>query len=234
MSKRKREKKPAAPARAKRITPRQARFIAEFCRTRNGAHSAREAGYNPSRAKQVASELRTDPKYAHVEAEIQRRLADREAQDQLQHEVMVNALMCRITFNPARLKDESGKFKALKDLDPEDAQHIASIQEVEYKHGAQPRRRKRGEEDEEDDDLDDLADESSQNGTTVAFKLTNQLEAIKILGKHNGFFSPRESAGETAPYRAAEAELAGMLDRLERRTAEPIPGSADDGAAADS
>lgn len=216
-----------------KITARQARFIAEFVRTRNGAHSAREAGYKPDRAKQAAHELRTDPKYAHVEAEIQRRLSDREAQDALQHEVMTNALMCRITFNPARLKGADGKFIPIDKLDAEDAQHIASIQEVEYKHGPQARPKKRGRSDDYDEDEGDYGgDETSQAGTTVSYRLTNQLEAIKILGKHNGYFTPRVADGEAAPYRAAEEALASMFDRIGRRTAEPVPGFADDGAEA--
>lgn len=203
----------------KRITPRQARFIAEFCRTRNGAESARQAGYNPNRAKQSASELRTDPKYAHVEAEIQRRLADKEAQDQIQHEIMTNVLIQRITFNPARLKSpETGKFLPLHELDPEDAQHIASVQEVEYKHGGA------GD--------DDEGGEASQAGQTQSVKLTNQLEAIKILGKHNGYFTPRAAAGEAAPYRDAEEGITGMFDRVRRRTSQPVPGASDNGAEA--
>ena len=198
-----------------RITPRQARFIAEFCRTRNGAESARRAGYNPNRARQSANELRTDPKYAHIEAEIQRRLADREAQDALQHEIMTNALVQRITWHPGRLKDEFGNWIPLHELEPEDAQHIASIQESQYKHGGD------GDEDEA----------PSQAGTTLSFKLTNQLEAIKTLGKHNGYFADRATAGETAPYRDAEENLAGILDRVRRRTSEPVPGTSNDGTA---
>ena len=202
----------------KRLTPRQRRFVEVFIRTRNGAESARQAGYKEKRAKQYASELRTDPKFAHVEAELQRRLADKEDQDQIQHEIMTNVLIQRITFNPARLKSsETGKFLPLHELDPEDAQHIASLQETEYKHGGS--------------DDEDEGGEASQAGQTQSVKLTNQLEAIKILGKHNGYFTPRAATGETAPYRAAEEDLSGILDRVRRRTSEPVPGTSNDGTA---
>ena len=195
----------------KRLTPRQARFISAFCRLRNGAAAAREAGYNPDRARTAASELRNDPRYAHVEAEIQRRLADQEAQDAIHHELMTNALVQRITFSPASLVDADGNWIPLHELEPEVAQHISSVQEAAYKHG-------------------DEADGAGQQGKSVSYKLTNQLEAIKILGKHSGYFADRASAGEAAPYRAAEEDLSGMFARVRRRTAEPIPGASDEGA----
>jgi hypothetical protein len=39
------------------MTPRQERFVAEYCIDRNGAAAARRAGFSPRAARQTASRL---------------------------------------------------------------------------------------------------------------------------------------------------------------------------------
>lgn len=66
------------------LIPRQERFVAEYVVTRNGAESARSAGYSPNGAKVTACRLLTNPNLqaalAAKEAELAVRLnIDREA-----------------------------------------------------------------------------------------------------------------------------------------------------------
>lgn len=194
----------------KPLNAKQRLFVAEYARTRNGSKAARFAGYNPDTAKQKAWTLLNDKKYSHVQAAIKSALDDTEEQRRIQWEAKTSFLMQTLTFDVGDLKDALGEWKPFDQMDPEDRRQIASIQENSYEN------------------------EGGQRGRTLGMKFVNKMEAAKILGKHNGYFTPRDPVGEGAPYRAAEEALAGMFDRIRQRAEGPVPGSPNDGAAKNS
>lgn len=189
----------------KRLTAKQQRFVDEFCRCWNGSEAARRADYNPDFANKTANKLRRDPKYAHVQAALAKALEDQEAQAKIQHQAQTELFMQTITANPQRLKDKHGEWIPLEDLDPEDARQIASFQDNSYEN------------------------EGGQKGRSLSYKFLNPLKAAELLGKHNGYFADRATAGPDARYGEARENLHRMFARVKRRSEEPTPGDVDAG-----
>ena len=107
-----------------RLTPKQARFVAEYLVDLNGKQAAVRAGYSRATAEQQASRLlRNAQVRAAIDAEQTARLGRLKIDAD---EVMrLNAEISR--FDPAVLQDEAGNYKPLKDLPPEARRCIKRI-----------------------------------------------------------------------------------------------------------
>lgn len=190
----------------KPLNAKQKMFVSEYSRWRNGSKAARVAGYNPDTAAQKAWTLLHDPKYAHVQAAIEKALDDKEEQRKIQHRIKTDFLVQAIGFDVGSMKSsELQDWVGLDKLDPEDRKQIVSLQENVYEN------------------------EGGQSGKSVSYKFVNKLKAVEILGKHNGYFADGATAGPDARYGEARENLHRMFARVKRRSAEPTPGDVDAG-----
>jgi len=189
----------------KRLSAKQERFIEEFVRCWNGTKAAEYAGYNPDSARKIASELRNHPKYRHVQIALAKKINEGKEKREIEYAAQTEALMQAIRFDPSQTRHPvTGEWLSLHELDPDVARQIVSVQENEYQN-------------------------DGQSGRSVSMKFANKLEAVKILGKHNGYFAAGTSAGEHTAYRDARENLSRMFDRVKRRAEGPAPGTPDAG-----
>src|SRR5215471_8168501 len=106
------------------LTPKQARFVAEYLIDLNATQAAIRAGYSAKTAGAVGSENLTKPEIASAIAEAQAAQFQRLALD-ADEVTLINAEIAR--FDPAVLQDEAGNYKPLKDLPPEARRCIKRI-----------------------------------------------------------------------------------------------------------
>ncbi len=189
----------------KPLNARQQAFVNEYCRRRNASKAARKAGYNPDNAGQIGWQLLNETRYKHVQEAIRQKLDDGEAQRKILHDLMTGFLVQTIDFDIGDLKDGADEWLPLEMLDPEDRKQISSLQDNKYEN------------------------EGGQNGRSISMRFANKLEAVKILGKHTGYFAAGETAGQHTAYRDARENLSRMFDRVRRRAQEPAPGTPDAG-----
>jgi len=174
------------------LTRKQEAFVRAYSRCRNGAEAARQAGYSPHTARQSASKLLNERRYAHVQEALAEALADREAQDELAHELIRAALIQTITLNKRRLYQD-GDLIPISEMDQEEAACIESVTISAY---------------------ETEGSKTTQSGRSVTVRFSNRLRAIKLLGDASGLFKERARVDIHAEYERAEAELEDMLEQL--------------------
>lgn len=135
-SKKARPPQKAPSKEARPLTPRQNRFVEHYLVHLNATRAAREAGYGTERAAQTGHDLRSLPKYRHVQAEIRRRQDAMKAENwhlqQLVREQLAHVLACDI----GRLyKPGTREMKSMDELDPEDRAMIAEVTEKIFEGG---------------------------------------------------------------------------------------------------
>lgn len=194
----------------KKLSARQKSFVDWYVRTRNASEAARQAGYHPDHAGQRGWDLLNKPTMRHVAEEVERRLADRREQEEREHELLRRVLITRLTMDPRRLYKPDGTLKDMTELEPEDAQHIQTIQTNEYET------------------------EGVQKGQSQSLKLTSLMQAAKQLGDSNGFFTQKIEVDLDATYANAEKSLESVLDSLVTGATTEALLKSDDDAEADS
>jgi phage terminase small subunit len=106
------------------LTPKQARFVAEYLKDLNATQAAVRAGYSPKTAASQAHDLLRKPEIAAAVENGQGAQFQRLALD-ADEAMRINAEIAR--FDPAVLQDEAGNYKPLKDLPPEARRCIRRI-----------------------------------------------------------------------------------------------------------
>lgn len=88
---------------SKRLTARQAKFVAEYCATGNGSEAARRAGYSSRTAREMASENLTKPA---IKAAITAHKAEYRSAVELTKGDVVGGLLAAVAM--AREKGDAG------------------------------------------------------------------------------------------------------------------------------
>lgn len=154
------------------LTPKQARFAAEYLVDLNGTQAAIRAGYSPRTANQMASDLLAKPDIAALIAEKQARQLERA--DLTATRVLEE--LRRLAFSDVTgLFDEHGNLKPLHTLTPEQAAAIASLEVVKK----------------------NITAGDGQIDTVHKLKVWDKTKALEMLAKHFGVLTERvEHMGE--------------------------------------
>lgn len=160
---------------AKSLTPRHARFVAEYVANGgNGTQAAIAAGYSPTSAKFRASEMLTLP---HVKAEMARLRG--KVMDKL--EVTVERVLkerARLAFfDPRKMFDADGKLLPIHELDEDSAAVIAGMEVEETLIGT--------------------GDKREVVSRTRKVKLSDKTASLTALEKHLGMYRD-EGGGDGA------------------------------------
>ena len=174
----------------KRITARQKSFIFWYVRLRNASEAARRANYSQATAGARAWDLLNKPAYRHVQEEVARKLEDRRAREEEEHELLRQVHISRLTLDPRRLYNDDGTLKQISELDEDDARHIQTIQTSEYET------------------------EGQQKGQSQSVKLNSLHESAKQLAQSNGFAEQKVKLDIDATYLKAEQSLDSLLGGL--------------------
>ena len=157
--------KPWAP------NPRQARFIVEYLRDRNGKQAAIRAGYSPRHATVRGAALLAN---ANVRALVNEKLNEQQDRLQVKADDVLRELMRVALCDIAQVFDEGGRLKPIHQIGEEARRAISSVEVLEA----------RGEED----------------GVVRKIRFWSKLDALDKLGKHLRLFGeqtpqrPEESA----------------------------------------
>lgn len=109
------------------MTPKQARFVAEYLKDLNGKQAAIRAGYRPSRAEGTASELLANRKVSEAVAAAQ---AEQVSACKLTAADTLEAIRRQVVGDIRQLFDADGNPRPITDLSAEDAALIAGFEVV--------------------------------------------------------------------------------------------------------
>lgn len=174
----------------KKLTKRQQMFLAYLLVHGNGALAAREAGYSEAADKQTAWELLNAPKYAHVAAEYNRRLADTKSMAEIARQAIHESCMTDLRMDKLRALDP-------EQLDPAERAAIAGITQSTHVSGS---------------------GDDRQESSTISLKFGSRAEARKMLFKLHGM--DRGQDNDDSEWDDAEDELERAMARLEARRKE--------------
>lgn len=145
------------------MTPKQARFVAEYLIDLNATQAAIRAGYSERSAASQAEALLRNPEIADAVAEKTQKQLDK---IEITAE-RVKARLGALAFSDIRgFYDDAGNLKPLKDLTEEQAAAIAGFEVIKKNAAAG----------------DGVID------TVHKIKIADQLKALEMLGKHFGLF----------------------------------------------
>jgi phage terminase small subunit len=150
------------------LTPKQARFVAEYLKDLNATQAAIRTGYSPKTAAQQASRLLTNAEISAAVSEgtaKQLQAADLSATRTLEE-------MRRLAFSDIRkLFDADGNLKPLHLLDDESAAAISSLEVVKK----------------------NLAAGDGQTDTVHKLKVWDKTRNLEMLAKHFGLLEDKLS-----------------------------------------
>lgn len=156
------------------MTPREARFAAEYLIDLNGAAAAVRAGYSERSAKKIASELLQRPV---VQAAVQSGMLARTARTGITQDRVLQELARVAFFDPRRLLNDDGTPKPITELDDDTAAALIGMDVTEEWAGTGEGRQ--------------------LVGITKKFKLPNKVEALALAMKHLGML--REKVEVSGP-----------------------------------
>ena len=114
-----------------KLTVKQIRFCQEYIVDLNGTQAAIRAGYSENSAQQISSELLLKPV---IQAYIQELLDDRATRTQATADKVISEIFHLVSFDPAEIYDEEGRFKSIHSIPKNIRKAIASIEtEEEFK-----------------------------------------------------------------------------------------------------
>lgn len=149
------------------LTPRQARFVAEYLRDLNATQAAIRSGYSPKTAEQQGSRLLSNAK---VSAEIAERRQRRAERVEVQSDDILRELLRIARTDLSEAFNENGTLKAVHEM-PEDCRRAIAGIEVE-----EPRYNREGEE---------------IRGVVRKVKFWDKPRALELLGKHLGLLTEK-------------------------------------------
>lgn len=175
------------------LTPRQARFVAEYLVDLNATQAARRAGYSEHTAQQQGTRLLSN---ALVRSAIERAKAERSTRLEVTQDRVVLEL-ARLAFADARDYFEWGpegvKVKPSSDLSDDQAAAVAEVSQT-----------------------------VTAEGGTIRVKLADKQAALTLLAKHTGGFVERQEhtgkdGAPLAPALVVVPATAEDLDEWRRR-----------------
>lgn len=178
----------------KELTPRQALFVEEYLRDRNGTQAAIRAGFSAKSASKTAWELLNRPQFRSVQEAIQERTRDLARttgplQEALRRKWASIALGRPKDILPPE-GEEAWTMEALRELPDEVWDQIQTIRQTTY------------------------TDHEGRDVTKIEIKFINPLVAGKLLGTHLGMLKTQVDVSGSIDLEGASAELSGALDRL--------------------
>jgi phage terminase small subunit len=153
------------------LTPKEELFVAEFLVDKNGAQAYRRAGYKVKTdnvARIGAHRLRQKPEIA---AAIAKGLAEQIEKAKMTADRVFLELQRIVTFDPRKLFDESGKPRAIHELDDDTVAALAGLDVLEEFEGS--------------------GKERTFVGYTKKYRLASKLDAISLAMRHFGMLKDR-------------------------------------------
>lgn len=142
-----------------KLAPKHARFVAEYRKDLNATQAAIRAGYSRKTARAQGARLLTD---ADIAGAIAQQAAAALERAELSADRVLEELR-RLAFSDVRgLFDEAGNLKPLKDLTPEQAAAIGSIEVVKK----------------------NLAAGDGEVDTVIKIKTWDKTRSLEMLAKH--------------------------------------------------
>lgn len=199
-----RAEKPPNPRKA--LTDRQLRFVEEIGLGHSATEAAKRAGFSAKSAHSIAHDLMNEPRFAHVQAEIQRRSEERSRKyDVTADKIIQHAAF--IAFGDLReLLDWGPDGITLKDSKTLTLEQAAMVQIVQAA------------------DLD--------YGKSLKLKPHNKLDALTLLAKIKGMLKDRVEHSGAVDFGPTRESLISKLDQVAAElaaegVAPPAPPEAD-------
>ena len=149
---------------AKKLTPKQQRFVDEYLVDLNATQAAIRAGYSKKTAYRIGASL---TQKSSVSIAIQKALARREKRTEITSDMVVREL-ARIAFSDTRkLFNEDGSMKLPHEMDDDTAAALAGVDTFEE------------------------SDKGAIIGYTRKVKRWDKTRALELLGKHLGMFTDK-------------------------------------------
>lgn len=156
------------------MTPKQARFVAEYLVDLNATKAAERAGYSPKAAQETGSRLLSNPM---IRAEMEQRQAKQLERVGITAEDVKRRMAQRAMMDPRKFWHPDGRLKAIHELDDDAAACLQGF-EVVIKNTAAG---------------DGVVD------TVHKIKLADADKSLEMLAKHFGLLVERvEHSGEIA------------------------------------
>ena len=149
------------PATSGKLTPKQARFVAEYLVDLNGTQAAIRAGYAPKTANRTASDLLS-------KSDISALISERKAKQLEKADLTATRVLeeiRRLSFADLRtLFDEQGNLRPIHELTAEQAACIASLEVVKR----------------------NLTAGDGHTDTVIKLKVWDKTRSLEMLAKHFG------------------------------------------------
>ena len=149
-------------------TPRQMRFVLEYCVSLNSTSAAIAAGYSEKSAMAQGCQLMKNPKVA---AEIAKRMGKVYGKLEINAEKVLNEIARLAFFDPRKLFESDGGPKQLHELDDDTAMAVAGFEFIELFEGT--------------------GDQKHAYGLLKKYKLTDKRASLELLGKYLKLFTDR-------------------------------------------
>lgn len=167
----------ASASAGKRLTARNAAFVASYLKCRNATQAAIAAGYSEGTARQQGSRLLTN---AVIRAEIDAHQAEVLEQVKVDTGISLERTLAEIAriafFDPRRMFNEKGEPRSITELDDETAAVVAGLDVLEEWEGS--------------------GDDRRLVGYVKKWKLSDKKGALDMLMKHlGGYKVDNEQAG---------------------------------------
>lgn len=204
----------SSPPKKRKLTPKEEFFVAEFIIDLNATRSAKAAGYSEKTARQLASRLLSK---VYIQEAIQQAKIERMKRTEINADFTLKRLAWLANasiFNVAQwgtrestkwIKDRDGEFKEIKEEGPYLNFFDSEVVGKKKAFG-----------------IDSIKIQASEFGNTISLKMRNPVQALDLLGQHQGLFEV--GANDSIPDALAEANK--ELDALEQNKSEPKPGKA--------
>ncbi len=154
-----------------KLTPKQAAFCAEYLIDLNAAAAARRAGFSEKAAHVQAGTLMKKP---HVQAEIQRLMAERSKRTEITQDSVIREI-AKLAFGDIRkLFDDQGALLPVQDWPDDIAPTVSSVEIDELWQG--------------------FGENRTQIGETKKVKFWDKGKALEMLGRHLKLFVDRVEA----------------------------------------
>jgi phage terminase small subunit len=150
------------------LTPKQARFVAEYLKDLNGTQAATRAGYSAGTAESQASTLLRNPK---VRAAVDEALERRAERVEVKTDDILRELLRLATTDIGQAFDEEGRLKPLHAMPVAVRRAISGIETEELFEGG--------------------GAERVRIGNVRKVKFWDKTKALELLGKHLKLFTDK-------------------------------------------
>ena len=176
-------------AAAKKLTPKQKRFVSEYLIDLNATQAAIRAGYSQKTAHSIGQENLTKPE---IMQELEKAMQKRQQRTEITQDRVLQEYARLAFFDPRKLFDSDGTPKPIEALDDDTAAALSGLEVREEFEGAGENR--------------------TFVGYTKKYKLANKLGALDSLARHLDMFDGKgqeaeKESGEPKPFELEDVVL---------------------------